>query len=55
MCFWKELLDNIFAVTNYLQKLDINVNTTANLINATQRDLVSLTNDDTFSHFKVEL
>lgn len=54
LCFWKGVLDRIFALSNYLQKSDLNVKTAANLVNAAQKDLISLRNDVTFSRFKTE-
>lgn len=54
LCFWKGVLSKIFALSNYLQKPDLNLNTTANLIITVQKDLQSLRNDETFSRFKAE-
>lgn len=43
--FWKEVLGKIYSLSNYLQKVEINLNTVAYLIKSTIEDLKKLRSD----------
>lgn len=47
LIFWKDVLGKIYSLSNYLQKVEINLNTVAKLIKSTIVDLKKLRGDDT--------
>lgn len=52
LCFWKQILSVIQILSNYLQKVDINISAAALLIKSTINELKSFRNDESFSSFE---